>query len=90
MDGAKVAGYSVIKTIDVVTIFIISGLTLQNKDVQSAVRAWRSLLWGLLAILVVTPLLGFVAVNIPFNPSEFRYGLALFCSVPAHALTRSI
>lgn len=39
-------------------------------------------LWGLLAILGITPIVGFAAVQIPFSRPEFSYGLAIFCAVP--------
>jgi sodium/bile acid cotransporter 7 len=40
------------------------------------------LLYGLVAILGITPCLGFGMLALPFQPPEFATGLALFCVVP--------
>jgi solute carrier family 10 (sodium/bile acid cotransporter), member 7 len=45
-------------------------------------RGRAGLIYGILAILVFTPLLGFVAVQLPFSQIEFSYGLAIWCTVP--------
>jgi hypothetical protein len=39
-------------------------------------------LYGLVAILVITPCFGFLMLMIPLQPREFATGLALFCVVP--------
>jgi sodium/bile acid cotransporter 7 len=39
-------------------------------------------LYGLVAILVITPCFGFLMLMIPLQPQEFATGLALFCVVP--------
>jgi solute carrier family 10 (sodium/bile acid cotransporter), member 7 len=45
-------------------------------------RGRAGLIYGILAILVFTPLLGFVAIQTPFAQIEFSYGLAIWCTVP--------
>lgn len=42
-----------------------------------------AIMLGLTSILLVTPLLGFVFVELPFNPSEFGIGLAVFAAMPS-------
>ena len=44
--------------------------------------AGPSLVYGLVAILLITPLLGFLSQKIPFEPKEFRVGLTLFICMP--------
>lgn len=80
----KVEGYRVIQTINVVVIFIISGLTLKTDDIKKAFSKegrW-GYIYGIVAILGITGCFGFVAAEIPFDVDEFSYGLAVFCVVP--------
>ena len=37
---------------------------------------------GLLAILVITPLLAFASIRVPLHPPEFQNGLTVFSLVP--------
>jgi hypothetical protein len=46
------------------------------------VAAVPSLAYGLVAILLITPLIGFLTLQIPFSPREFRIGLTLFACMP--------
>lgn len=80
----KVEGYRVIQTINVIVIFIISGLTLKTDDIKEALSKegrW-GFIYGVVAILGITGCIGFVAAEIPFDVDEFSYGLAVFCVVP--------
>lgn len=80
----KVEDYRLIQTINVVVIFIISGLTLRTDDIKKALsREGRwGYIYGVVAILGVTGCVGFLAAEIPFDVKEFSYGLAVFCVVP--------
>ena len=82
MGSPKAGAFPIAQTCCIVVIFIISGLTLKTADIQNALGAHAALAYGLIAILGVTPMLGFLMVQIPFEPVQFRYGLALFCCVP--------
>ena len=70
------------QTICIIIIFFISGLTLKTADIKNALGAHASLAYGIVAILLATPMFGFALVQIPFEPVQFRYGLALFSCVP--------
>ena len=63
-------------------VFLVSGLTLNLSDFRAASNDWRAPTFGLLAILGVTPMLGFAALRLPLRPHEFAVGLAIFCVVP--------
>lgn len=63
-------------------VFLVSGLTLNLSDFKAATSDWRAPTLGLLAILGVTPMLGFAALRLPLRPHEFAVGLAIFCVVP--------
>lgn len=79
-----VADYRIVQTINVVVIFIISGLTLKTADIKKAISKegrW-GYIYGIVATLGITGCVGFVAAEIPFDVDEFSYGLAVFCVVP--------
>lgn len=80
----KAEGYRVVQTINVVVIFVISGLTLKTDDIKQALgkEGMGGFLYGVVAILGITASIGFVAAEIPFDVKEFSYGLAVFCVVP--------
>ena len=80
----EVEGYSVIPTINVVIIFLISGLTLKTDDIKKATGKegrW-GYIYGVVSILGITGCMGFLVAEIPFDVEEFSYGLAIFCVVP--------
>ena len=63
-------------------IFLCSGLLLRTDEIREALSAWPATLWGIIAILFITPAVGaFVAFQAPLDDS-FRLGLALFCCMP--------
>lgn len=84
MAKPKVEGFRVVQTINVVIIFIISGLTLKTDDIKTALskEGRGGYIYGIVAILGITGCVGFVAAEIPFDVKEFSYGLAVFCVVP--------
>ena len=76
------AGYGIISTINVCTIFVVSGLTLKTEDIKQSIKHPRGLILGLASILGLTTLMGFVVQELPFSQSEFADGLTIFCVVP--------
>ena len=78
----QVAGYGVVQTVNVCTIFVISGLTLRTDDAVQALRRPRGLAGGLVAILALTPMFGCAVRSIPFRKKAFATGLTVFCAVP--------
>ncbi|CAI9273168.1 unnamed protein product [Lactuca saligna] len=63
-------------------IFIISGLRLRSEDIGAAAEAWPVGLFGLASILLFTPLLSKIILQLHFQPQEFVTGLALFSCMP--------
>lgn len=59
-----------------------SGLTLKSGDIKKAAKFWPALLYGLVAILGLTPFGAFLALRLPLSPPEFGTGLAVFCCMP--------
>ena len=71
-----------LQTFTTTGIFIISGLNLKRGEATQALSAWGSILYGLVTILLITPLAGFVAIRLPLQPPELAFGLAVFCCMP--------
>jgi solute carrier family 10 (sodium/bile acid cotransporter), member 7 len=75
-------GFKIVSTFNICTIFVISGLTLKTDEAVKALKLPYGLIYGLLAILIITPMMGFAVVRIPFSEEAFARGLAIFCAVP--------
>ncbi|EOD22741.1 hypothetical protein EMIHUDRAFT_195074 [Emiliania huxleyi CCMP1516] len=72
----------VVQTVCVVVIFFISGLTLKTDEVKRALTSWPDALFGVVSILLITPLLALLPTRLRFLPAEFQVGFLLFCSMP--------
>ena len=72
----------VVQTVCVVVIFLISGLTLKTDEVKRALTSWPDALFGVVSILLITPLLALLPTRLRFLPAEFQVGFLLFCSMP--------
>eukprot|EP01024_Parvocaulis_polyphysoides_P049046 TRINITY_DN471_c0_g1_i1.p1 TRINITY_DN471_c0_g1~~TRINITY_DN471_c0_g1_i1.p1 ORF type:complete len:429 (+),score=39.89 TRINITY_DN471_c0_g1_i1:121-1407(+) len=78
----KMGDYNITKTMNICTIFFISGMTLRSSEIKAAFSAYSALAYSLITILFITPFAGFAFLKIPYNPQEFAIGLAVFCAVP--------
>ncbi|PIA59032.1 hypothetical protein AQUCO_00400111v1 [Aquilegia coerulea] len=63
-------------------IFIISGLTLRTEEIGAAVEAWPAGLFGLISILLLSPVISRLILQLRLNPQEFVTGLAIFSCMP--------
>ena len=63
-------------------VFFVSGLAMDTKALMTVKANKVALAYGFVAILILTPLLGFVMRAIPLQPKEFSIGLVIFCLVP--------
>lgn len=84
MSKPEVEGFRLVQTLNVVIIFIISGLTLKTDDIKTALskEGIVGFGYGVVSTLLITACVGFAAAEIPFDKKEFAYGLAVFCVVP--------
>ncbi|PNH11396.1 hypothetical protein TSOC_001828 [Tetrabaena socialis] len=73
LDNVRIA-----QVLPMALVFLITGLQLDTKDMRRALspRNTPAVLYGLAAILLVTPCLGFLLRELPLEPKEF-VGLAL-------------
>lgn len=62
--------------------FGFQGLNLKRGEAFKAASSWGSALYGLVAILLLTPLMAIPVQALPFAQPELAFGLAVFCCVP--------
>lgn len=55
---------------------------MKRGEAAQALVSWRALLFGLVSILLITPMAAKIALSLPIVPREFAYGLAVFCCMP--------
>ncbi|KAI7758055.1 hypothetical protein M8C21_017361 [Ambrosia artemisiifolia] len=60
----------------------VPGLTLRSEDISAAAEAWPVGLFGLASILLLTPNLSRIILQLHLQPQEFVTGLALFSCMP--------
>lgn len=82
INSVKVGDFKVFQTIEIIIIFIITGLTLRTKEIYDALKAWFPFIVGAVTILIITPCAAFALVALPFSPRAYSYGLAIFALVP--------
>eukprot|EP01084_Bolivina_argentea_P109462 195664_1 len=79
-----VGDYRIVTTINVATIFFVSGLQLETAILKSVIMGDDGIVfaYGLTSILIITVSMGFVTYRIPFQEPEFSFGLTIFATVP--------
>lgn len=80
--SAQVNGWKVVTTTNMAVIFFIFGVTLDTSELLLALKAWKAIIFGLVSMLVICPLFGFICMLLPFKPYEFALGLAVMACVP--------
>eukprot|EP00884_Botryococcus_braunii_P020326 jgi/Botrbrau1/6978/Bobra.0165s0014.1 len=63
-------------------IFVISGLNLRRKEAERALSARAAIAFGVVSILLLTPLMSLAVLQLPLAPRELAIGLAVFCCMP--------
>jgi predicted Na+-dependent transporter len=90
----QLTGLRVVPTIHVFIIFLMMGLTLNIQQAWTAIKAPTELTLGLAINLVVSPLVGYGVLELPFEEPAFATGFAIFCATAANAdsiaLVRSV
>lgn len=85
----QLKGYSIVETLCIIIIFFISGLVLKTQEIVVALKHPGPLIYGMVAVLGITPCLGFACIRLPLSPPEFAIGayalMALRCMLPCVA-----
>lgn len=81
LNHLDIGEYHAVTLVILASIFIISGMKLDVQDV-TAPSALRGFVVGLFSILALCGSVGFIAVELPFDPPEYAIGLAVFCVSP--------
>ena len=69
----SVKDFRIVQAINNFIVFLISGLTLKTAQLRSAYRHWHGSVYGVVAILAITPCLGFAfKVDFSLAGSEFQ------------------
>jgi sodium/bile acid cotransporter 7 len=74
--------YQVIKILNIMIVFLISGAMLKTDDIKKAWQHKLGVAFGFLSTLAITPCLGFALREISLTPSAFTAGLTLTTAVP--------
>ena len=60
---------------------------LQPGEALTAIKSTLALVWGLAAILLITPLMAFAVLKLPLQPPAMALGLAIYCCMPTSLST---
>lgn len=63
-------------------LFFVSGLKMQDGDLDAVVEAWPAAFYGLAFILLLSPLFSKLILKLQLAPQEFVIGLAIFGCMP--------
>ena len=59
--------YKLVSSSLIFLIFLSSGFTLKTDDILKAAKNYKAVAYGFVAILFITPNLGFALMNLPFR-----------------------
>ena len=80
--------YIKMSNINVFLIFFLSGLKLKTDDIKKAIHEWKGAAYGCFMILILTPLLGVLMVEIPFVVRELSPRSRCFLYCPHNLIFR--
>jgi sodium/bile acid cotransporter 7 len=75
-------GVRLVQEINIIIVFFISGLALNTSDLVKARKHKFEVLYGLVMLLMLSPLLGFVVRAVPLESKGLLAGAVIFCIVP--------
>eukprot|EP00878_Enallax_costatus_P028780 GHUV01031122.1.p1 GENE.GHUV01031122.1~~GHUV01031122.1.p1 ORF type:complete len:337 (+),score=111.54 GHUV01031122.1:130-1140(+) len=79
--GVAAAGLQ-IPAITTFGIFVVQGLQLRRKEAAAALSSIGAVAYGLTSILLLTPLIGLLVVQLPLDPPALALGLGVFAAMP--------
>jgi sodium/bile acid cotransporter 7 len=75
-------GVRLVQELNIIVVFFISGLALNTSDMAKARKHKFEALYGLVMLLLLSPLLGFAVRAVPLESKGLLYGAVIFCIVP--------
>uniref|UniRef100_A0A0G4GZ81 Sodium/bile acid cotransporter n=1 Tax=Chromera velia CCMP2878 TaxID=1169474 RepID=A0A0G4GZ81_9ALVE len=75
-------GFRVVQTLNIFGMFLLTGLGMKSNEVKTACKSWGTIMYALVAVLLLTPSVGFALIRLPLS-KPFATGLAFFCCMPA-------
>uniref|UniRef100_A0A7S0N9J3 Uncharacterized protein n=1 Tax=Pyramimonas obovata TaxID=1411642 RepID=A0A7S0N9J3_9CHLO len=63
-------------------IFFLSGLAMCPDAMMRALKSWGAWIYGIVFILLISPLAALGVLQLPLVPKELAIGLAVFCCMP--------
>lgn len=63
-------------------LFFVSGLKMQDGDLNAVVKAWPAVFYGLAFILLLSPFFSKLILKLQLAPQEFVTGLSIFSCMP--------
>ncbi len=78
----QVGDYHIIELINNCVVFFISGVTLKLEEMKSVIKHNVAIIYSLVTINVITTLLSFGLIRLPFVINDFAVGLTIFATVP--------
>lgn len=70
--------YKSISHLCVTVIFICSGMKLKTNEIKAALTEWKAVLFGVISILLISPLLTFWTITWDLRQAEFSVGISIF------------
>lgn len=67
-----------VSDLSIFVIFIVSGIKLESQELKAAFVEWKVIIFGVISILLLSPLISLATIHIPFGVSEFAVGISLF------------
>ncbi len=85
----QLGDFRVVQTINIIIVFLISGLVLRTEDIKKALSYWPGIVYGFIAILGITPCLGFALRELPLSPPEFAIGAGGHAAATCMSVSRA-
>ncbi len=78
----EVGDYHIIELINNCVVFFISGVTLKLEELKTVIKHNVAIIYSLVTINIITTLLSFGLIKLPYVTNDFAVGLTIFATVP--------
>ena len=74
--------FRIVELLNNCLVFFVSGLTLKIEELKQVLNYRVTILYSLATINVITTLLAFVLIRLPYLTKDFATGVVIFATVP--------